>query len=605
MTAQTDKKKPVTAEVKGDATCDPITLQIVRGALHSIQREMDALIERTAMSPFIREKKDYYAAIYDAQGQLVAGTAMPSSGDMLPAIVEHYPLSEMKDGDIFWYNDCYASHGAITHSPDQLFVMPAFEDGHIVAFLLTWAHFNDIGGMRPGSLSADCTEIYQEGTIVPPLRVVHEGKPNDEVLRMFFRNSRYPAMIQGDVRAVLASVRLGRLRIHELAHRVGAERMCDAFFQLIERMRAHARFEMRRLIPPGEYRFTESIDSDGHSAKPLKLRYRLEVGTDRIVLDTTESDDQSVGPINFLMSPRAPQMVFGSYLHRHDALFLSNAGAYATLDEVRLRPGSVLQPHFPAPLGFRGVTLMRNVGACLGLLNVATKGNANASHSAYVIYYVRGNDAQGKAFLLSDGIGVGYGARPDSDGNDAIYLTGNENYPAEFLEAVYPLRVRRYAINPDTGGAGRWRGGCGVVRELEVLAPEATVSMRIDSVVFPPWGTNGGQCAGSGRCVVNPGREDERLLAPMSDRNIVRRGDVLRVETGGGGGWGHPYDREVERVLKDVLNGFVSRERALTAYGVVLSEDGQELDIEATLKLREERPATELFHRIHYQEALA
>jgi N-methylhydantoinase B len=205
---------------------------------------------------------------------------------------------------------------------------------------------------------------------------------------------------------------------------------------------------------------------------------------------------------------------------------------------------------------------------------------------------------------MSDGLGVGYGARPTADGNDAVYLVAQENFPSEFLDTAFPVRVRRYAINPDTGGAGRWRGGCGLIREVEVLAPEAMVSMRIDTVENPPWGVAGGHAAGSGRCVVNPGRPGERVLRPLSDGNMVRRGDVVRIETGGGGGWGHPFDREPERVLADVRAGFVGRASAEEHYGVVLTADGAELDEAATRRRRAQRPAAKLFHRHGYQDAL-
>jgi len=584
--------------------CDPITLEIVHGALRSVQREMDALIERTAMSPFIREKKDYFAAVYDGTGRLVAGTAMPSGNDMLHAFTGHYPIETMTDGDIYWTNDCYATRGAISHSPDQLFVAPVFHKGRLFSFALAWAHFNDIGGMRPGSLSADCVEIYQEGTIVPPVKVVAAGVPNDELIRTFYRNSRFPAMLQGDLRAMMACLRLGKRRLEELAARFGAGVLDSAFDQLIDNQARLVRAKMHELFPPGRYEFAETVDSDGHGSGPVRLRYELEVTEDRITLDTSGSDDQSKGPINFLMSPRAPQMVMAAYINRHEPTFASNFGCYAAIDEVKLRQGSILQPRFPAPLGFRGILLMRNVAACLGLLNVATEGNANASHSAYVVYYLRGRNDAGESFLMSDGIGVGYGARPDCDGNDAIYLIANENYPAEFVEASYPLRVRRYALNRDTGGPGRWRGGCGVIREMEILAPEAMVSMRIDSVAFPPWGVGGGMNAGTGRCVVNPGRPGERELEPLSDGNIVRRGDIIRLETGGGGGWGHPFDREPERVLADVLGGFVSVESALKDYGVALAAERDAIDELRTARLRAERPDAKLFHRGYYSDAI-
>ena len=583
---------------------DPVTLQIVRGALRAVQSEMEALIERTAMSPFIREKKDFYAALFDAHGQLVVGSNLPVFGDVIAPILEHYPRDTMRPGDIYWYNDCYASRGAVSHSPDQVFVAPVFAEGELSAFAQSWAHFNDIGGMRAGSLSPDCTEIYQEGIIVPPVRVARKGVMLDELLRLFFRNSRFPDMVKGDTRASIAAIRLGERRLIELFGRFGRGRVVDAFAALLDETERELREKLRALLPEGEHCFTDRIDSDGHGTGPIRLRYRLSVTPERITLDTTESDDQVPGPVNFLMSPPVPAMVFGSYLLGEGSTSLLNAGVERVIDEVLLREGSVLQPKFPAPLGMRGVTMMRNMAACLGLLNVATGGKGMASHSAYVIWYLRGRKDDGELFLMSDGLAVGYGARPTSDGNDAVYLVAQENFPSEFLDSVFPVRVRRYAINPDTGGPGRWRGGCGLIREVEVLSPQAMVSMRIDTVDNPPWGVAGGHAAGSGRCIVNPGRPDERVLRPLSDGNMVLRGDVVRIETGGGGGWGHPFDREPERVLADVRAGFVSRESAQEHYGVVLAGDGTELDEAATRRCREVRPAAKLFHRHGYQDAL-
>jgi N-methylhydantoinase B len=584
------------------AANDVITIEIVRGALRAVQSEMEALIERTAMSPFIREKKDFYAAVFDAEGQLIIGSNLPVFGDVIGPIAEHYPLETMRQGDVFWFNDCYASHGAVSHSPDQVFVAPVFAEGKLSAFAQSWAHFNDIGGMRAGSISPDCTDIYQEGIIVPPVRIASGGIINDELLRLFFRNCRFPEMVKGDTRASIAAIRLGERRLTELFERFGRAQMLACFSRLITETESELRRKFRELVPEGEHRFTDRVDGDGHGNGPIRLRYRLRITPERITLDTRESDDQVPGPVNFLMSPPVPGMVFGSYLLDASRQLL-NAGVERAIDEVVLRPGSVLQPIFPAPLGMRGVTMMRNMAACLGLLNVATGGKAMAAHSAYVIWYLRGHDDRGKAFLMSDGIGVGYGARPDADGNDGVYLVAQENFPAEFLDATFPVRVRRYAIHMDSGGPGRWRGGCGLIREVEILAPEATVSVRIDSVENPPWGVAGGLAAGTGRCVVNPGRADERVLKPLSDGNVVRRGDVVRIETGGGGGFGHPFEREPARVLGDVRGGFVSRENAEAHYGVVLTRDGA-VDEAATRTLRTNRPEPKLFHRNGYHAVL-
>jgi N-methylhydantoinase B len=586
------------------SVCDPITLEIVRGALVAIQSEMEAVIERTAMSPFIREKKDFYAALYDAEGRLIAGSNLPVFGDVVGPIAEHYPLASMRPGDIYWFNDCYGSKGAVSHSPDQVFVAPVFAEGELAAFAQSWAHFNDIGGMRAGSLSPDCTEIFQEGIIVPPVRVAREGIIFEELLRVFYRNSRFPEMVKGDTRASMAAIRLGERRLGELFARFGRAKTTSAFAQLLDETAALLRQKLKEVLPEGQHAFTDTIDSDGQGHGPIKLRYMLDVGPERISLDTSRSDDQVPGPVNFLMSPPVPAMIFGSYFLGGSHTLL-NAGVERALDDLVVRPGSILQPTFPAPLGMRGVTMMRNMAACLGLLNVATEGQAMASHSAYVIWYLRGRDAKGELFLLSDGLGVGYGARPHADGNDAVYLVAQENFPSEFLDSVFPVRVIRYAINPDTGGPGRWRGGCGLIREIEVLAPEAMVSMRIDSVEHPPWGVAGGHAAGAGRCIVNPGRPDERILKPLSDGNIVKSGDILRVETGGGGGWGHPFDREAERVAADVRDGFVSRASAEAHYGVVLDDAGKAVDAAGTAERRRRRPPAKLFHRHGYHDVLA
>src|SRR5579872_1684046 len=200
---------------------DPVALQIIKGALRSAQLEMETLLQRTAMSPFIREKKDFFCALFDAEARLVVGTALPIFGDLIAPVLEHYPAASMQPGDLYWYNDCYASRGAVSHSPDQVFVAPVFAEGKLSAFAQSWAHFNDIGGLRPGSLSPDATEIFQEGIIVPPIRLAAAGVLNEEAIRIFVRNSRFAAMVTGDIRAATAAVRLGERRLQELFERFG------------------------------------------------------------------------------------------------------------------------------------------------------------------------------------------------------------------------------------------------------------------------------------------------------------------------------------------------------------------------------------------------
>jgi N-methylhydantoinase B len=585
---------------KPRVTSDPVTREIIKGALRAAQAEMEAVIERTAMSPFIREKNDYFAGILDGRGRVVCGTMLPLFGNLTEIIFAQYPPETMRPGDLYWYNDCHGSRGGVSHSPDMVFAAPVFHRGRLVAFSQTWGHFWDIGGMRAGSISPDATEIFHEGIIVPAVRIYREGVLNDEVFRIFLRNSRFPDILRGDIRAVLAGCRLGERRVLELFDRFGPDTVIDAWGFFERQCRDTIRKTLESRIPDGTYETEDAVDGDGMSGRPFHVRARLVKDGGRIVIDTRESDDQARGPINFIMHESVPKLILGIYLLSGHPTVLLNDGAQDAIDEVLVRPGSILQPRWPAALGNRAHTLARVQSSMLALLALATGGDVPAANSVYNIYFLRGVDRTGEFFLVSDGIAVGYGARPFADGLDAIYYVAQKNYPAEFMEMIFPLRLRRYALHPDSGGPGRFRGGCGVIREVELLADEAVIAIRQDNILFPPAGVNGGRAGRPGRCVVNPGRADERVLAPMSDGNVLHKGDVVRLFTSGGGGWGDPLDRPAERVARDVAGGFVSRESAREDYGVILDAHGR-VDIHATVTLRGlKRAPVSMFHRGHY-----
>ena len=592
-------------------TCDPVTLEIIRGAIMATQREMEALIERTAISAFIREKKDFYTALFDEYGVMAVGSMVPVFGDMTTPVFEKFPREQMKPGDLFWYNDCYGSKGAVTHSNDQVLLAPVFQDGRLSAFVMAWAHFADIGGLRPGSISPDTTSIYQEGIIIPPTRLVDGGVVNEMALAIFHRNSRYPAQSEGDMSALMAAVGLGVARVAEVVARHGADKVSDALAQLLDRTRRLVRTRLAENFDYGTYKFADQIDSDGHGNGPFSLRFALTRekgadGQDRFIFDATESDDQAAGPVNLIMNKGVPGMALGLFYLGGDPSQVCNAGGPLALDEVRLREGSIVQPKFPAPLGMRGLTLMRMLAVLNGLVNRG-KGGAPAAQSAYVITIMRGtwgaDTGTPSDFLLADGICVGYGARDFADGIDAVYFVAQENYPVEFLEASYPVRLRKYGVVPDSGGPGRWRGGTGIIREYEILADEALLAVRIDGVKNPPWGYAGGMSAGVGGAWVNPDAPDAYAIPPLSDGTRLKKGDILRIQTGGGGGMGHPYDRPADLVLSDVLSGFVTASAARAHYGVILT-DADAVDDAATAALRADRPAVKAFHRNTYLDEL-
>lgn len=595
--------------LKTETLCDPVSLEIIRGAIAAAQSEMEALIERTAISAFIREKKDFYTALFDGNGTMAVGSMVPIFGDMTRPVLEKFPAETMQPGDVYWYNDCYGSYGAISHSNDQVLLAPVFRDGRICAFVMSWAHFADIGGLRPGSISPDATDIFQEGVMIPVTKMIEAGRVNQAVLDIFHRNSRYPDQSVGDMRALMASVDLGTRRVGEILDRFGADVMADALSQLLNRTRRLVRAKLAETFDYGTHKFTDAIDSDGQGNGPFRMRFALtrsdRDGKDHFTFDARDSDDQAPGPINYLMNNGVPGMALGLFYLGGDPSQVCNAGGPNALDEVLFREGSFLQPTFPAPLGLRGLTAMRMISAICGLLNTGG-GEAPAANSAYVVNIMRGhfrNDAGAlEPYLLADGIGVGYGARATADGIDAVYFVAQENYPVEFLEASYPVVMRGYGIAQDSGGAGRHRGGCGIVREYEILAETTMCAIRIDSVKNPPWGIDGGRSGRHGVATLNPGTPDQIVLDPLSDGNMLAKGDILRIETGGGGGHGHPFDRPATRVLEDVLDGFVSVEAARTLYGVVIA--GEEVDTNATDAMRADRPATRRFHRQEYVDAL-
>src|SRR5438552_8833947 len=595
------RRPPARARRRRPPLSDPVTREIIKGALRAAQGQIEAVIERTAMSPCIREKNDYFAGILDGRGRVVCGTMLSLFGNLMEIIFRQYPAETMRPGDLYWYNDCHGSRGGVSHSPDMVFAAPVFHRGRLVAFSQRWGHFWDIGGLRAGSISPDATEIFHEGIIVPAVRIYREGVLNDEVFRIFLRNSRFPDILQGDIRAVLAGCRLGERRVLELFDRFGADTVLDAWAFFERQCRATIRKALESRIPDGSYETDDAVDGDGMSGHPFHVRMRLVKEGGRIVIDTRESDDQARGPINFIMHESVPKLILGIYLLSGHPTVLLNDGAQDAVDEVLVRPGSILQPRWPAALGNRAHTLARVQSSMLALLALATEGDVPAANSVYNIYFLRGVDRSGEFFFLcSDGVAVGYGARPFADGLDAIYYVAQKNYPAEFMEMVFPLRLRRYALHQDSGGPGCYRGGAGVIREIELTADEAIVAIRQDNILFPPAGVNGGQAGRPGRCVVNPGRPDERRLAPMSDGNVLRRGDVLRLSTSGGGGWGHPFDRPLERVRRDVVGGFVSVDAAREDYGVVVDASGM-LDLAATEARRAgPRGPVRMFHRNGY-----
>ena len=580
---------------------DRFTQELIKGALNAARSEMEALIARTAMSPFIREKKDFFTAFLNPKGELVVSTSLTLAGNLVDAVLEEYPAETMRPGDLYWYNDCYGTGGAVSHLPDMVFIMPVFHGDRLIAFAEAWGHLWDIGGSVPGSISPHATSVFQEGVVIPPVRVVREGVENTEVMRIFTRNSRFPEMLKGDLKAIMAACRLGARRLTETVARYGVDAVEASFEAMVTETEAALRAQIERRIPDGEYAFRDRIDSDAVTDRSYFVDAVIRKQGGAVELDFSASDRQADGPINFIMDDSVPKFMLGLWMTMGEPGIGMNGGFERAIEKVTTRPGSLVAPKSPAPLGLRSHTMIRVTSALFGALAQATGGQASAAPCVYVLYYLRGQNADGSEPLCIEGLSVGFGARTFADGIDAVYYVAQENYPIEFAEMEFGVEIEAFSIHRDSGGAGRWRGGAGIVRDVRVLSDEASFGIRLDNCRQPAFGVNGGLSGQPGRVIVNPG-PDEWDIATMSDGNRLKKGDLVRIITPGGGGWGHPADRPAEDVLADVLDGFVSEEAARDLYGVAI--DGDVVDEDETRALRAAMPRSDkMFHRGRHYDA--
>ena len=385
---------------------------------------------------------------------------------------------------------------------------------------------------------------------MPPVRIVREGQLNEEAYRIFLRNSRLPDLVEGDTRAMMASCRLAETRLGELFGRYGVETVLAAFDECIAQTAARARELFLELIPTGEWRFHDFLDSDGGAeARPYRIDLTLSRAGDHVRLDGSSSDDQARGPINFTTNPGLLRIAFGRYLQSLDPDLEVNEGLLANLDEWIAREGSILKPRFPAPLGMRANTRFRVMSCIFGTLAQANGGRVPAGSPVYVLYYFRAWDAaRRRPILCIEGLGVGLGARPFADGVDVIYYIAQENYPVEYVERDFPLRVERYAVRPDSGGPGLHRGGTGVVRDVRVLGERAELATRMENTLVAPYGVAGGRRradrahraepghAGGARAA-RPGRRHRaqaRRPAPLRDLRRRGLGRSARPRAGAG-----------------------------------------------------------------------
>jgi N-methylhydantoinase B len=575
---------------------DPIVLQIVEGTLSSIEAEIEYAIERTARSPMIREAHDYRVGLFDRRCRKLTGrsySAMPN------AVVRDFPLARMRPGDVFLMNDTYLSEGSIGHLPDLCSTVPVFHEGEVLAFIQAFGHHDDIGGRVPGSMPGTATSVFEEGLLIPPVRIYDAGVRNEAVFTILKRNTRVSEMLAADVDSEVEACLMGARRLQALFERFGRETVENCFQAIIEKCRDTYRNELLPKIADGEYSWADYVEHDGVSEPRLHtLALKMIKRGGRITLDFTGTDPQSPGPINwpadyaqgaFLIKWIAPILRNLADTPERAAEISVNEGVCEIFDVVFPPKGTLITPRWPAATNARSFVLLRCLGLLAGVVAQAVQGRMPADQETIRYTGFFGYDSDGRPFLSREVLGGGSGGRYYADGNDAIHIVpDSRNQPAEFTETRFPLLVEKLALRMDSGGAGKRRGGLGYEKHYRALVDCRTI-VTADRVRLGCYGLNGGK-AGRPFCVTVDTEGAARDLGGLVDGEPVLAGHVVRVLTTGGGGWGDPLEREPELVARDVSEGKVSRIAAHNDYGVVLVEAANlgEFDIDAprTEKLR-------------------
>ena len=516
---------------------DPVQLEVLRHALTGVAEEMLAALIRTALSPNIRERRDCSTALFDAQGRMIVQSesipvhlgAMPFSVAAALQAIERF-----EPGDAIALNDPFAG-GA--HLPDITLITPIFQGKELRAFAANRAHHADIGGMRPGSIAGDATEIYQEGVRIPPLKLWSQGKLNDEAFQIILANVRTPSEREGDLRAQFASNETGRRRFLEIAKRHTWKTLAPAMVELLAYSERRMRTEIKK-IPPGVYRAEDYLDDDGRGHEKILIRATVTVRDDEMTVDFSGSAPQVEGPLNAVYAVTA-SAVYYTVRCLTDPSIPPNEGCYRAI-RITAPEGTIVNARPPAAVvGGNLETSQRTVDVLIRALAPACPEKALAACQGTMNNVTFGgvHPQTGEAFTFYETLAGGFGARPFQHGIDAIHshMTNTLNTPIEVLETFYPIRVERYEIRGGSGGCGKHRGGSGLRRDIRALS-KMTFSLLADRRVIPPYGLAGGEAGAVGQDLLV--RDDQE--AQLSSKGTVKlqAGDVVSIRTPGGGGFG-------------------------------------------------------------------
>ena len=547
---------------------DPIAFTVIWNGLLSIAEELGVTLRHTAFSEGVREGDDFSTAIFDRRGRMVAqGNFSPGHLGSMPAVARHaidyFPPETLRDGDSILLNDSYLGSG---HFPDCFQVMPVFEAGAVIGYVANSAHQVDIGGAAPGGQQVHgVTEAYQEGLRILPVRHVREGSFDDDIMRLILANVRIPDKVRGDLGAQHNANLSAAARLRRLFRDHGAPTVERAYEMLLDRSEARMRRALRA-VPAGSYSFEDELDDYGPGTPPIKVAVDITFADGEVTVDFSRSGDQVPAAINAYINYTRAYALFAIKVFC-DALHPQNAGGMRPIHVVA-REGSFFNPTFPAPSGGRAIVQIRIFDAINGALAKAMPERAMGAFSHWSNPNIGGIDERtGQPFVMYDLGLAGYGGRATKDGAEALSPVMNcANIPVEVHESHNPILVHRLELIADSGGAGKFRGGSGLRKDIELRCERALITLLGDRHKRRPYGLFGGHPGRAAETVLNP----DGAAVQLASKEIreLKRGDVVSFRLSGAGGYGAPHERDPDLVRRDVADGYVSAAAAAEIYGL-------------------------------------
>lgn len=556
---------------------DPITLAVLAGRMEQIADEMDATLFRAAFNPIIAEAHDASHGIYDAK----TGDTLVQGKSGLPIFVGVMAFAvkavidkaardgDLADGDIYIFND---AHIGGTHLSDMRLVRPYFRDGALVCYIASVGHWHDVGGAVPGNYNPSATEVFQEAFVLPPVKLARAGVLQQDIVDILLRNTRLPASAQGDLNGQLGALDLGVKRLDALLDDYGNDTVQATLAALTERADALMRAELEAL-PDGRWEAVDYLDNDGIDPDPLPIRVALEIAGDRLTLDFTGTAPVVKGPVNIAL-PTTIATAYVAIKHMFPSL-PANAGVMRPIT-VTVPEGSLLSAEFPAPTGGYTETILRMIDVIFSAAAQAAPDRVVANaYGTINALSIAGTKANGARWVMFSFYGGGHGGSLQCDGlnhGNAPISTATIP-PAEILEAAYPVMFRQWALRPDSAGAGTRRGGLGAIYEIELLEEQAEAFLFGERGRFAPQGVAGGAEAALNRFSYE--QDSGWETPPLASKAVgmkLRKGQRVRLETPGGGGYGPASARAPEAVARDVELGYLSPEAATDLYGSAWQE---------------------------------